>query len=278
MANIIGDSGAWKEIAEDIRRRGLHVGKPSDIGPLLIHLRETYQPSVDRKRAETAQRVALNDDRINLLRAEKGFFRVVLNWVRIQGLEITNTQLRSEEAHYIAALSSNIHRLEYLQHSPELAGAQAELNVVAQLEHLSDEHTVFNDIYLHATRYIRFNGTPLQSAQIDHLVLSPSGIFVIETKRWSRNFVESREYHNPFDQIQRAAYLCYDLVREDIAKVRVRGVIATAGHLPSIPEDAYVKVLRVTELDKYISSFRQVELRPAEVLYLHQFFEQYASP
>ena len=47
-----------------------------------------------------------------------------------------NAKLRVEESRYIATLSSNIDRLEYMQRSPELAGAQAELDVIAQLKRL----------------------------------------------------------------------------------------------------------------------------------------------
>ena len=69
---------------------------------------------------------------------------------------------------------------------------------------------MISDIILHAKRHINFDGTTLQSAQIDHLVLSPSGIFVVETERWSEDFVASGDYHDPFDQVRRAAYLCYE--------------------------------------------------------------------
>ena len=44
------------------------------------------------------------------------------------------------------------------------------------LKFLPDEYTVFNNIY------IEENG---KSTQIDHVILSPYGIFVIETKNYS---------------------------------------------------------------------------------------------
>ncbi len=278
MANTLGTSGTWREIREDIRRWGFGVGRPDDIEPLLVRLREDYQPSVDRKRAETARRVAHARDRIAGLRAEGGFFRAFLNLFAIQGCERSIIQLRSDETRYVANLRATMQELGRILHSPDLAGARAELDVAARLECLSDEHTVFNDICLNATRYIAFGGAPLQSAQIDHLILAPSGVFVVETKWWSSEFVDSGDFHDPFDQIERAAYLCYDLVRRHFRKVRVRSVIACAGRLPPVPADTYVKVVRTGQIDRYISWFghRHKDLRPGEVGRLQRFFERHA--
>jgi len=87
-----------------------------------------------------------------------------------------------------------------------------------------------------------FNGTALISAQIDHVVLTPAGVFVIETKRWSQHFVESGDFHNPFDQVSRANYLCYDLLRKSFGKTRVRSIIACGGSLPDAPPSRISKL------------------------------------
>ena len=117
----------------------------------------------------------------------------------------------------------------------------------------------------------------LQSAQIDHLVLSPAGVFVIETKRWSRHFVEFGQYHDPFDQIQRSGYLCYDRLRTRFGKIRVRSVIACAGKLPSAPQDSQVKVLPVAELVGYILWFRQPELEPDRLLQVRHYLQRFVK-
>jgi hypothetical protein len=71
------------------------------------------------------------------------------------------------------------------------------VKVIDRLRTLPSSAVVFNDVRLKATRYIRFNGIALISAQIDHVVLTPAGVFVIETKRWSHRFVESGDFYNP---------------------------------------------------------------------------------
>src|SRR5262249_49838295 len=132
---------------------------------------------------------------------------------------------------------------------------------------------VFNDVRLEATRRIRFDGIGLMSAQLDHVVLTPAGVFVIETKRWSNRFVESGDFHDPFDQVSRANYLCYDLLREIFGKTRVRSIIACAGRLPEAPRDSYIRVVRPESLTNYIMAFRKTELAPELFSQLESFFE-----
>lgn len=277
MATVVGESGAWRGIAANLRLCGLDVHRPNDIEPLWSRFRATYQTSVDRKRAEIAQGVASRESEIASFRSEKRVWRSFVNWFRIKGREIAIARLHSEERRYIDTLSGNINRLEKLLASGELAGARAELDVIAHLARLPAEYTVFNDIRLTADRYIYFDGAALQTAQVDHLVLSPAGVFVIETKRWSRHFVESGQYHDPFDQIQRSAYLCYDRLRTNFGKIRVRSVIACAGKLPSAPRDSRVKVLPVAELVGYISWFRQPALAPDRLVQVRHYLQRFVA-
>ncbi len=110
-------------------------------------------------------------------------------------------------------------------------------------------------------------------AQIDHIVLIPAGVFVIETMRWSHRFVESGDFHDPFDQVRRANYLCYDLLRETVGKARVRSIIACDGSLLEAPRDSYVEVVRPERLTSYILGFRKVELAPERFSKLRSFFK-----
>ena len=201
--------------------------------------------------------------------------RRLINWFKIQLREAEIDELREAERSYIGRLSSNIGWVERLPGSPELAGARAELAVIEQLRRLPAENTVLNDVQLRATRFIQFNGIPLQSAQIDHLVLSPAGVFAIETKLWSRQFAESGRYHDPFDQIQRAGYLCFDLLREQFGKIHVRQIIACAGSLPPAPEGAHVKVLPIGQLNGYITWFKERALVPGEIVRVQEFLGQF---
>ena len=228
---------------------------------------------IDAHRTQTMRSVHERETRITTLAAERGFFKRIFNWFRIRALKAEIATLYKTDSHYSSALDQTIALVRSLLHSAELAGAEAELTVIDHLRMLPSSAVVFNNVRLEATRYIRFDGAGLMSAQIDHVVLTPAGVFVIETKRWSRRFVESGDFYNPFEQVSRANYLCYDLLRESFGKMRVRSIIACVGSLPDAPRDSYIKVVRPESLASYISGFRNVELTPERFSELYSFFE-----
>lgn len=272
---VIGESGAWIDISEKMQRQGLNIRKVEDIAPLLTQLHGTYQPSSDNFHTVIAKCVHFKNQQLAALRAERGFLTAIINWFLVLWRKWDIARLYKEEQRYAERLSENIQALQELQQSPELAGAKAELEVIAQLRKLPGECTVFNNIKLRATRFIRFNGIPLQSSQLDHLVLSPAGLFVVETKRWSRQFAESGRYHNPFDQVQRARYLCQDVLKRTFGKLPVRSLILSAGSLPEAPEDSFTKVLHLADLNSYICWFNKKELTPDQLQDLRQYLGQY---
>ena len=274
MAKVLGKSGAWAPIHKELARLGLLVRDPSDIKDILQYLRDNQAASVQKKRTEVDERMAPLEEKIQMLRAEKRLFWQVLNWFREMPPQIKIHSLMQEVEVYRKTLEEKIHTLAHIQNSVELSGAKAEFAVIKELRRLPDNYTVFNDLNLRANRYIHFDGVALQSAQIDHIVLGPSGIFVIETKSWSKEFSERGDYHNPFDQVKRAAYLCYRKVQR-IGGVHVRSIIASDGHLPTKPQDSKVKVLRISELAGYIKWFTQNEISPVYFTKLETYLLQH---
>lgn len=275
MATVVGESGAWREFAEKLRSHGIEARRPNEIGPTWIRMRATYQASIDERKSTTARRIATWEGRRAKFQAESSPWRTIVNWVRVLGCRIAIARLRAAEHWYVSRISATINGIEEVLNSGELGGAMAELDVIANLARLPPDYTVYNDVRLTANRWIHFNRAMLRTAQIDHIVVAPTGVFVIETKRWSRKFSNSGEYHDPFDQVQRAAYLCYDLLNRRCGKTRVRSVIACAGALPSAPQGSYVKVLPVTELVGYISWFKQHEIPPDKLLRVRQHLNRF---
>jgi len=228
---------------------------------------------INANRARTMRSVQELTKRIAALAVERGFFRRLISWFRIRALRTEIAALYKADSHYSSAFDQTIAHVRSVLNSAELAGAEAELAVIDRLRTLPSSAVVFNDVRLKATRYIRFNGIALISAQIDHVVLTPAGVFVIETKRWSHRFVESGDFYNPFDQVSRANYLCYDLLRRSFGKTRVRSIIACGGGLPDAPRESYIKVVRPESLTSYILGFRNTELAPELFSKLRSFFE-----
>lgn len=143
-------------------------------------------------------------------------------------------------------------------------GAAAELEVIRILAGLPDGWFVISNVELEADRWIYFNEQHLKTAQLDHVVVGPGGVFVIETKNWSREFTDSGKFFDPFQQIARSSYLCHKLLKERGLPSKTRGVIATRTRLPSKPPSSYPKVLRPEELCGYICWFKP-EVSPGDV-------------
>ena len=60
--------------------------------------------------------------------------------------------------------------------------------------------------------YVRYNGNRnpnLKSAQMDFVVVGPTGIFVIEVKNWSSGYLISHEGISPHEQVDRAGLVLY---------------------------------------------------------------------
>ena len=272
-AVVIGESGAWLNLCKKLREKGLPINKPADARVLLERLRAGHKAAIDEFHTEVGGCMRHINTKIAARRAERGLMAALFNWFHIWNLENNIANLHALERRYAGILKENIATMEAMYRSPEYAGAHAELDVIIKLRDLPGNYVVMNNLQLEARRHIMFDDVPLKSAQIDHLVLSPAGIFIIETKRWSENFAKHGSYHNPFDQVQRARYLCADMLKADFGKLPVRSIILTEGALPPAPPNSFVKVLHLDDLSGYITWFKQRELQPEQQAAIREFLE-----
>lgn len=178
-------------------------------------------------------------------------------------------------------LPNNLEKIKEIQKTNEYKGAIGELEVIKNLEDLPEAYFLLNDLFLELDEYITFHGTKLRSAQIDHLFVGPTGIYVIEAKNWSYEYVQkvfSESSYTPYDQIQRSNYLTYRYLnnlkygnilqkicfRFSKGEIKVKSIIAVTGaDIPFIKE-YHTPVMRSTELSNYIKRGVQI-LSPEEV-------------
>ncbi|MBK9925581.1 MAG: NERD domain-containing protein [Anaerolineales bacterium] len=153
------------------------------------------------------------------------------------------------------ATAYKVNLLENVLKSPELAGGIAELELIESLKSLPDNYYVINDVTLEMPRAIRFDGLWLKSAQIDHVVVTPAHIFVIEVKNWSKKFSQDGDYFDPYQQIKRSSYLCYRLIGERY-NLSTKSILAHKGYIPNKPTYSNAKVLSIDEVKGYISWFK----------------------
>lgn len=121
---------------------------------------------------------------------------------------------------------------------------------------LSDDYTLLNDLYLR-------NG----AGDIDHVVLAPSGVFVLETKNWSGVIscngdewqrAGKRSFHgNPSVQVKRNAAQIRRVLDSDPSlrslNVRVEGIVVfTNNHSTLHLNDPTVEVVKLPQLPNYL--------------------------
>lgn len=92
---------------------------------------------------------------------------------------------------------------------------------------LSDEYHIFNDLFLESNGY---------STQIDHIVVSPYGVFVIETKGY-KGWIFGNEDSECWTQIlYRRKYKFYNPIKQNESHVRkIRYLLQNSVDIPIIP-------------------------------------------
>ena len=148
-------------------------------------------------------------------------------------------------------------------------GAEGEERALQELSKLPDSYTVINDYRLEFSKpiYNRRENDRIYSVQIDHIVIGPTGIYLVETKNWSKDSVESRDLFSPVKQLSRHSFAMFVLLNDAVRsggmwrafsgnwgdrKISPRNIILLMNHKPR-EEYQHVKILTLREIVRYIS-------------------------
>ena len=166
-----------------------------------------------------------------------------------------------------------IQNLEYTRTVVEnsrnlISGAIGENLVVKEIKKLSDDYVLINDFNLNFSRPIFFKkyNQRINSIQIDHLLISKAGIFIIETKNWSKSSVNSLSLRSPIEQIERSNFALYIYISENITlnghhwgeqQIPIRNLIVMINNKPKA-KFKYVNIKLLKELNDYIKYFEPI--------------------
>jgi hypothetical protein len=142
-------------------------------------------------------------------------------------------------------------------------GARGEERVLDVLRGLPDEFSVISDVVVDLGRSARWRARPgvrVRSAQIDHVVVGPHCVFLLETKNWSSETADEMA-SSSHEQISRAAYVFNVLAYSQFGKrkMRRRDVVVhlndKSGYWKQLaPPYQYVTQVPVDALVSYIRS------------------------
>jgi len=272
----------------------------------LADTKADFQAAIQVSKRESDYQIELIETTIQLLQEEGGFLWKIINQPKIRNYRTRIAGIKKHQNKYVLNLQANIAEkqknidfkkinrelliekqcenikrdvtcLEQTLLSPFFAGAIAELELIELLRKLPEHFYLMNDLELNLGRGVPFDGEWLQSAQIDHLVISPAGIFVIETKNWSKEFLEHGDYFNPYQQVKRSSYLCYKILENRHPNIKVRNIIAYKGHIPPKPDESFAKVLPLKEVGGYIMWFKENILGNEQIQCLAEYLKEYPA-
>ncbi|WP_430424281.1 nuclease-related domain-containing protein [Maribacter litoralis] len=149
-----------------------------------------------------------------------------------------------------------------------ISGAIGENLVVKEIKKLSDDYVLINDFKLEFSPPIFYKqqNERIYSIQIDHLLISKAGIFITETKNWSKKSVNSISLRSPIEQIKRSNFALYIYISENLSladhhwgeqKIPIRNLIVMINNKPKA-QFKYVSIKLLNELNDYISYFDPV--------------------
>jgi len=153
----------------------------------------------------------------------------------------------------------------------EIYGALGEQQVEAELKNLSDEYILINDFSCRfdPAIYNRQENDHIQSIQIDHLLIAPSGIFLIETKNWSERSLNNLNFHSPVRQVKRANFALFVMLHAGTSggshifrkhpwgnkKIPIRNLVVFTNHKPTEQFD-FVSILALKDLRNHIQRYK----------------------
>ncbi|MDN3642909.1 nuclease-related domain-containing protein [Lutimonas halocynthiae] len=151
--------------------------------------------------------------------------------------------------------------------NPLIAGAIGENLVVNEIKKLSDDYILINNfsLALDTPLYYKKDKSKIHSIQIDHLLISKAGIFILETKNWSRRSINSANFRSPVAQINRSSYALFVLLsRRNVnlkkhvwganKQIPIRNIVVMINKKPK-GQFKHVKIKTLKELNAYIEYF-----------------------
>ena len=180
----------------------------------------------------------------------KAFEEIPLMYKQIQ------KKIRKKNSGFFAwlrrwALVSQRKKFEQNKNRPVYAGARGEKTIIKVLSELGDDYHVFCGLHIFLPYMVSFRGQKnLRSAQMDFVIVSKKGLFVMEVKNWSDSFAKNYNGFSPHEQTARAGRVLWITMQQAMINVSVKTVLVSI-HDNLRYDEKYARVF-VTSPEKII--------------------------
>ncbi|MBD3214402.1 MAG: hypothetical protein GF311_17455 [Candidatus Lokiarchaeota archaeon] len=271
MAKIIGQSDCTSYLAYNLQHFGLEdIFNFKDVqyfrnnyDDILKDAVHNSQQRLDHKIEKLQEKESLL---IDTLKEQKGLKKMFSYLKKV----FTKFKLRKLKKNYDKILNEEISYLkrgkQFLDNNEDVYyGAIGEEKVIKTLINLPDTYYVLNEVRLQFSKAFHWRkyNQYIKNAQIDHVVVGPTGIFLIETKNWKEMYLNT-SFSSPHYQIDRAGVAFWFAQKRTLRKTyNSYKVVCTIKPLPQYSYE-YVTQLSIRQLRHYILS-KHLKLSQSEI-------------
>ena len=137
--------------------------------------------------------------------------------------------LKNNQEDEISKRSNNsVNKIEYTvsvlnSFSSLIYGSIGEIKAIELLKQLPEQYYIINDFRetFNPPIYNRNENDRIYSIQIDHIVVGPTGVYIIETKYWNQKSINNNLLFSPVQQLKRSSYALFILLNDIIRTKRI---------------------------------------------------------
>jgi len=152
--------------------------------------------------------------------------------------------------------------------NPLFFGVIGELRAVKELSGLPLSYHVINDfkMFFNPPIYNKQENDHISSIQADHIVVGPTGVYLVETKNWSRESIKNLDLFSPVKQLRRTGFALFvylnNLIQNGtlyefesgwgVQKLSIKNVLLMINSSTK-EQFQFVRIVTISELNRYIT-------------------------
>ena len=172
-----------------------------------------------------------------------------------------------------------VDKFQYKKVGKYVTGTHGEKDVIEKLSNLDDSYHVFGGIEIELPYWVNYNGKKnLKSAQMDVVVVSQKGVFMIEVKNWTDEYTQKQKGGlSPYEQTERAGRILWITLQNVIKGAGVTNILLSIkGNLPYNQNYRAVSVSSLDTINQFLEK-RQEKISEKEVEMIVKNLKKYVT-
>ncbi len=248
MAQVYNEKGSLGDLISKINDKEIRSLKD------IIIFKKTLQDK--KKKVIGKHKVKVNSEILNIKKEIDDIKDGnILQRIKARFLQRKLLKLRNNFDYFVKVKAKeDLNRLERIDriivnNRLSIYGAIGELKVIKELKELSNNFYVLNNYKIRFNKaiYNRQTDDYIQSIQVDHVVVGPTGFFIIEKKNWSDKTVKRKDLFSPVRQVERMGFAMFVWLNSAIRE----GIIIFSGSFWGSKKISPQKIITLVKAKHY---------------------------